>query len=183
MSDLARSFERYTYEDYENWPEDFRCELIDGVVYMMSAPSVRHQQLVSELLWQLMNYFRGSGCQPFTSPFDVRLFPRNDKSDDVIVQPDLIVVCDEEKLSDGKSCRGAPDLVIEILSDSTRSLDLTIKYDRYKRSGVREYWIVGEDTVKVCQFQPDGTVTEKNHGFFGSREISSTVFPGLVLKF
>ena len=136
----------------------------------------------THIYMQLMNYFRGTGCQPFTSPFDVRLFPRNDKSDDVIVQPDLVVICDEEKLSDGKSCRGAPDLVIEILSESTRSHDMTIKFDRYRQSGVREYWIVGEDTVKVCQFTPDG-VTEKNHGLFGSREVPSTIFPGLVLTF
>ena len=181
MSDLARSLDRYTYKDYKSWPDDFRCELINGVVYMMSSPNGWHQLVSAELHWQLMNFFRGTDCQPFAAPFDVRLFPQDDELDKVIVQPDLMVICDKGKWSDDGNCKGAPDLIIEILSDSTRLHDLNTKFELYQRAGVREYWIIGSDAVKICQFQPD--VVEKIYDLNGSKEVSSSIFPGLVLKF
>ena len=181
MSDLAHSLDRYTYKDYKSWPDDFRCELIDGVVYMMSSPDDWHQLLSMELSIQLGIFFRDSGCQPFAAPFDVRLFPRHDELDKVVVQPDLMVICDKSKWEGIGNCKGAPDLIIEILSDSTRLHDLNTKFELYQRAGVREYWIIGSDAVKICQFQPD--VLEKIYDLNGSREVSSSIFPGLVLKF
>ena len=181
MSDLARSLDRYTYRDYKSWPDDFRCELINGVVYMMSSPNDWHQLLSMELSIQLGTFFRDSGCQPFAAPFDVRLFPQGDELDKVVVQPDLMVICDKSKWEGLGKCEGAPDFIIEILSDSTRSLDMVTKYDRYKQAGVQEYWIIGSDAVKVCHFQPD--VSEKIYDLNGSREVLSTIFPGLALKF
>ena len=182
MSDLAFSFENYTYKDYKDWPEDFRCELIDGVIYMMSSPSDWHQLVSMSLSRQLGNFFDGKSCQPFAAPFDVRLFPKPDESDDVVVQPDLMVICDKSKWEGVGFCKGAPDLIIEILSKSTKSHDMKVKFDLYRQAGVREYWIIGSDAVKVCQFEP--TVTEKIHDFNGgSREVPSTIFSGLALKF
>jgi len=150
MNNLAESLEEYTYEDYESFPEDFRCELIDGVVYMMSAPDIWHQDMLGDLYTKLRAYLNGKKCKVILAPFDVRLFPRKDKKDRTVVQPDIIVVCDEDKLSDGKACRGAPDVVIEILSESTKGHDLNVKKGKYERAGVRQYIVVGKDIVLNC---------------------------------
>ena len=181
MSDLALSFDTFTYKDYKDWPEDFRCELIDGVVYMMPAPLIWHQEIVTELGFQLRGFFKGKPCRALVAPVDVRLFPQTDDSDDVVVQPDLVVICDEAKLSDGKACRGAPDLVIEILSESTKSHDLRLKLDLYKKAGVREYWTVGSDAVKVCQFKPE--FIEIISDLKEINEVKSRIFSDLALKF
>jgi Uma2 family endonuclease len=145
MSDLALSCDRYTYADYAKWDEDFRCELIGGIVYMMASPSEWHQDVVGDVFSQLKASLKGKKCKPMIAPFDVRLFPRKDGSDDNVVQPDVIVVCDENKLSDGKACIGAPDVVFEVLSDSTKIMDLRVKRELYKSAGVKEYWVVAKD--------------------------------------
>ena len=143
-SERALSYDRYTYDDYIRWEAGFRCELIDGIVYMMSAPSVWHQRVVKRLATRLDSYLEGKKCESFIAPFDVRLFPKDNNSDDTVVQPDVIVVCDEKKVSDGLSCRGAPDVIFEVLSDSTKSMDLLEKRRLYERAGVNEYWVIGK---------------------------------------
>ena len=142
--DLEMSCDRYTYADYEEWDEWFRCELIDGIVYMMSSPSVWHQDVVLEIGARLRESLNGRKCKAYVSPLDVRLFPKNDGSDRDVVQPDVIVVCDESKMSDGKACRGAPDVVIEVISGSTKFNDLRMKRDLYKSAGVKEYWVIAK---------------------------------------
>jgi Uma2 family endonuclease len=102
---------------------------------------------LGKIFIKIGNYLEGKKCRVFMAPFDVRLFPKKDKKDRTVVQPDIIIVCDEDKLSDGKACRGAPDIVIEILSDSTRSHDLNTKKERYERAGVKQYIVVGKDMV------------------------------------
>lgn len=156
---------RYTYADYLTWNDGKRYELIDGAVYLMSpAPTIGHQRLVRELLLQFGNYLRGKTCEVFDAPFDVRLNP--DTEDDTVVQPDLAVVCDPSKLQDGKSCKGAPDLVIEILSPSTAKRDQFIKLPKYQAAGVREYWVVypQERFVQVHLLREDGAYTVSVHG-------------------
>ena len=145
MDNLALSCDRHTYADYEKWDEDFRCELIGGIVYMMSAPDMWHQRAAGTIYHKLRDLLEGKSCEPFIAPFDVRLFPRKDGTDDNVVQPDVIVVCDEGKLSDGKACVGAPDVVFEVLSDSTKVMDLRVKRELYKSAGVKEYWVVAKD--------------------------------------
>jgi len=144
MADLSLSCDRYTYAEYARWEEDFRCELIGGVVYMMASPSEWHQRVVTRLISKLVNLLEGKNCEPFVAPFDVRLFPGKDLSDDTVVQPDVIVICDKSKL-DGKACVGAPDIVFEVLSDSTKVMDLRVKRELYKSAGVKEYWVVAKD--------------------------------------
>ena len=183
MSDLAYSLDHYTYKDYKGWPEDFRCELIYGVVYMMSSPNGWHQQTSWMMARQLDEFFRGTSCTPFTAPYDVRLFPQDNEQDDIVVQPDLMVICDKRKWSLDGICEGAPDLIIEILSQTTNLHDLNTKYELYKRAGVREYWIVSKEAVKVCQFQSDGKAIEKRYDFDAQKSIPSSIFPGLFLKF
>ena len=141
---------KYTYSDYYSWDDGKRWELIDGVPYEMSPSQTRkHQDVSVALLNQLSNFLKDKPCKVYHSPFDVRLNP--DEEDDTVVQPDIVVVCDRSKLDD-KGCKGAPDLVIEILSPSTLRMDRMIKLEKYRQSGVREYWIVDPEArgVEAC---------------------------------
>ena len=133
----------YTYSDYLLWDDDKRRELIDGVPYLMSAPSRRHQKLLGKLFIQFDNLLKGKPCEVYFSPFDVRL--NADTLDNTVVQPDLLIVCDKAKLND-TGCKGAPDMVVEILSPSTSRHDRILKFKTYLKSGIREYWIINPDT-------------------------------------
>ena len=136
----------YTVSDMLSLPETFRAELIDGQVYTMEAPTVRHQEILVELLFQLRLHIRShkEGCKVFPAPIDVRL----DRDDATLVEPDIIVVCHPESLTE-KYCDGAPDLVIEILSPSTRSKDMYLKCGKYRAAGVKEFWIIDPDNQSV----------------------------------
>jgi Uma2 family endonuclease len=112
-----------------------------------------------ELSAQFHSYLRGKPCKAYHAPFDVRL-PEGDETDEEtfsVVQPDLVVVCDPDKLDD-RGCRGAPDLVVEILSPSTSGKDLKQKFNLYEQRGVREYWIADPSggTVMVFRLGVDG---------------------------
>jgi len=133
----------FTYADYCNWSEEERWELIHGEAYTMAVPSRLHQKIVSELSRQIGNYLQGKSCEIYVAPFDVRLPTRNEKDEqiDTVVQPDISVICNEEKL-DEKGCRGAPDWIIEIVSPSSAFHDMNIKRDLYEMHGIREYWII-----------------------------------------
>ena len=136
--------DKYTYGDYTNWPDDERWELIDGYAYNMSpAPSRRHQKFLLELGRQIANFLVDRPCDVYVAPFDVRLPEADEKNKDIktVVQPDIVVICDPKKLDDA-GCRGAPDLIIEILSPSTTLKDMKIKMALYEKHGVKEYWIV-----------------------------------------
>ncbi|MFP4208518.1 MAG: Uma2 family endonuclease [Wenzhouxiangella sp.] len=134
----------YTYGDYRTWPEDVRYELIDGTAWLMSpAPGRRHQEMVGEIYYQARQALEDESCRAYVAPFDVRL-PRGDEADDAIdtvVQPDVLVVGDRDKL-DEAGLRGAPDWVVEVLSPSTAAHDQTRKLAVYERSGVAEVWLV-----------------------------------------
>ncbi len=134
----------YTYRDYLTWPDDVRCELIDGEVLMMTpAPQLTHQNVTGEIFFQAKSALRGKPCQALIAPIDVRL-PRHGEADeetDVVVQPDVMVVCDPGKL-DRRGVRGAPDWVVEVLSPSTAGRDHIQKRRIYENHGVREYWLV-----------------------------------------
>ena len=139
--------EYFTYTDYCSWDDNERWELIDGVPCAMSpAPTERHQDAVGVIYTQLFFFLRGKPCKVFIAPFDVRL--NANESDDTVVQPDILVVCDKTKL-DGKSVVGAPDFVVEVLSPSSHHHDLITKLKLYMKSGVREYWIVDPDSKTV----------------------------------
>ena len=152
VKESAREYkrlDRYTYEDYCTWDDDQRWELIDGIAYAMSAPTVQHQDVGGNLYVQLTLFLKGKTCKAFIAPFDVRL--NADTYDNTVVQPDVIVICDRTKLS-RTGCVGAPDMVIEILSPSTTGHDMIRKYQKYLQAGVREFWIVdhASKAVRVC---------------------------------
>ncbi len=144
MGFALKTDEHYTYRDYLTWPDDVRCELIDGKVYMMTpAPLLSHQDVVGEIFRQTANQLQGKPCRTLMAPVDVRL-PKSAEADedtDTTVQPDVLVVCDSSKL-DRRGVRGAPDWVVEVLSPSTASRDQIVKRRLYELHGVREYWLV-----------------------------------------
>lgn len=129
----------YTLEDYYALPEDKRFELIDGVLFEMSSPRTVHQDIAFIIHMALYEYIRDQKkpCKVFEAPVDVQL----DCDDKTMVEPDVLVVCDREKIR-GFGIYGAPDFVLEILSKSTRKKDMTIKLHKYLEAGVREYWII-----------------------------------------
>lgn len=131
--------EFYTEEDYYNLPEDIRAELIDGKIYYQAAPSRIHQKILSYLHIRIGNYInaKGGSCEIYPAPFAVRLF--EDRK--TIVEPDISVICDKNKLTD-QGCTGAPDWIIEIISPGNSSHDYIRKLNLYADAGVREYWIV-----------------------------------------
>jgi len=157
---LPQQNERYTYADYCTWDDGKRWELIDGVPYAMSsAPGWEHQGLITKLLTQFEIFLKG---KVFPAPFDVRL--NADAGDDSVIQPDIVVICDRTKLS-GTGCKGAPDLVVEILSPSTARRDKWLKYNSYRGAGVREYWIVDPDTKTVSvNLLSDGEYIARAYG-------------------
>lgn len=144
---LPQEKARYTVEDYMQWPDEIRCELINGEIWDMSpAPTLDHQALLSSLHVEIALALRernkdggGGGvltCKVLESPVDVVL------DFDTVVQPDLIVVCDPAKLANHKNVQGAPDLVVEVLSPSTAARDKREKKALYERAGVPQYLIV-----------------------------------------
>lgn len=134
-----KHFELITIEQYEDLPEDAHIEVFEGIPYNMASPSQEHQTISMELSTTINNYMkkRQGSCRVFCAPFDVKL---ND-SPLTIVQPDLMVICNPDKL-DGKRCNGAPDFIIEIVSPGNPADDYIRKLYYYKNAGVREYWIV-----------------------------------------
>lgn len=150
--------DHYTSEDYWNLPEGERAELIDGKLYDMAPPSLTHQTLSIELASTFRNYIKSKGgtCRVLTAPFAVNL----DADDKDWVEPDISVICDPNKLTD-RGCSGAPDLIIEIVSPSSRKMDYSLKNTIYSQADVREYWIVDpvKERVTVYRYEEDAAPT------------------------
>jgi Uma2 family endonuclease len=145
---------RYTFADYLTWMDDKRRELYEGFIKMMTpAPRRVHQEISGNLAFLLKSYLRKKTCKIYSAPFDVRLPKSTEKADDkiyTVVQPDICIICDLSKLDD-KGCIGAPDMIIEIASESNSKNDVEDKFLIYQNHGVKEYWIVFpyEKTVNV----------------------------------
>ncbi|MBB3837231.1 Uma2 family endonuclease [Runella defluvii] len=137
----------YTYADYLTWTFEERLELIKGKIFNMSpAPARRHQKISRQLFTPISNVLDGKRCEVYSAPFDVRLTPlkgkkRADNQIYTVVQPDICVICDSDKLDD-RGCIGAPDLIIEILSPGNTKKEMRDKYEVYEENGVKEYWLV-----------------------------------------
>jgi Uma2 family endonuclease len=148
--------DRFTYRQYRTWPGTERWELIEGHAWSMSPAPIRiHQKLSGRLFHWICTYLEGRPCEAYEAPFDV-LFPEGAESDDeidTVVQPDVVVYCDKSKLT-RTGARGAPDLVIEILSPSTSKKDQHEKFALYQRHDVREYWVVDPAGEWLCVYRP-----------------------------
>jgi Uma2 family endonuclease len=145
---------RYTYEEFRaiaDREENTRqYELIDGQIYMLASPMYQHQVAMNEVFVQFYNWFKKKPCRPLTAPFDVKLFGTADKFEDNpnVVQPDILVICDEDRINEKGAYDGKPVLVVEVLSPSTKSKDIMVKSQLYMASGIEEYWII--DTEAKC---------------------------------
>ena len=135
--------DEFTVDDYLALPEEERMELIDGAIYDLGAPTDKHQIIRDEIFAGFRDYIRKKKgkCVTITSPIDVQLVCDNR----TMVQPDVVIVCDRNKFQKGRIF-GAPDLVVEVLSNSTKKKDIFIKGNKYWNAGVREYWMV--DPIK-----------------------------------
>ncbi|WP_269241909.1 Uma2 family endonuclease [Flavobacterium limnophilum] len=173
----------YSYADYLTWKFQERLEIFKGKLFRMSpAPSTSHQKVASNLHGILWNKFKNHSCKLFSAPFDVRLMDKKKSTNDsevfTVVQPDLCVICDENKL-DQRGAFGAPDLVIEILSPGNSKKEMKYKFDLYEEAGVLEYWIVNPEdkTFLIYVLKDDQFIGI--HPLIEEDQIKSLLFPQL----
>jgi len=175
---------RFTYAEYKDWEldEGERFELINGEAFAMSGPNTRHQFVSGELFVRFYNYLRGKPCRVVYAPYDVRLFFQEDESDDTVVQPDIMIICDKAKIG-SEGCRGAPDLVVEILSPSNTALEMERKRKLYRQAGVREYWVVDaeDNSVTVYCFK-DGAILTNTYESVDTVPVDILPGFGIVLE-
>ena len=177
----------YSYADYLTWQFEETVELIKGKISLMSpAPNVKHQKISWELNGTLFSYFKNKKCVAFAAPFDVRLYDRRKSilaSKDIftVVQPDICVICDPDKL-DEQGCNGAPDWIIEIVSKSSSKKDAQIKHALYAESGVTEYWLVFPYEALIQQFvMNEAGQYQLINNFAGDDQATSHIFPDLSI--
>ena len=186
MSNLAVKFDRkYTYADYKKWEDGERWELIYGEAYNMSpAPTRTHQIISGNLFFLIKGYLEDKKCQVYAAPFDVRFVDRANQSDEdieTVVQPDISIICDNDKLDDA-GCKGAPDLIVEILSPHTSRKDLNEKFYLYEKHKVKEYWVIYsyERLLHVYKLGEDGKYgSSVIYGL--DDKLSTTIFPELIV--
>ena len=171
----------YTYAEYLLWKFEERVELLKGKLFKMSAPSINHQRVSRKLSTKIDNYLEGKRCEVFSAPFDVVLKNPNGE-DNTVLQPDLCVVCDPEKLADGKRCYGAPDWVLEIVSPSNVEKELSKKMHIYEEAGVAEYWVLRpeEKELDIFVLQDNGYIGLKPR--FAGEVVSPQKFPNLQIN-
>ena len=178
MPALQPQPETITLEQYEALPEEKRVEVFDGIAYDMASPSQIHQSISMQLSTVINNYLlrKKGDCSIFSAPFDVRL------SDDplIIVQPDIMIVCDKDKL-DEKRCNGAPDFIIEIVAPGNPSDDYIRKAYYYKNYGVREYWIVDPKRRMITVNYFEGDLLNIQYSFESTIKVN--IYDDLLINF
>lgn len=176
---------KFSYADYITWNDENRCELIDGNVFNMTAPTRAHQKILLDLGTIMNLFFKGKSCEVYVAPFDVRLTKESKENDKIfdVVQPDISVICDPEKL-DNHGCIGAPDLVVEILSSSTASYDQIKKRALYEKHHVQEFWIIHPWDRILTIYRHSGQNYNQYRIFAETDEVCGCIFPELkfVLK-
>ncbi|MDE7201953.1 MAG: Uma2 family endonuclease [Lachnospiraceae bacterium] len=174
--DVARELESYTIEDIYALPDGVRAELINGQIYYMASPTWTHQRISMFFSRIIGNYIESAGgsCEVLAAPFAV--FLNND--DNNYLEPDISVICDTSKL-DEKGCHGAPDWIIEIVSQGNKEMDYFKKLFKYQSAGVREYWIVDptKEMVMVYRFEKE-TMEEYSFG----ENVPVGIYEGFSIK-
>lgn len=171
---LPAEKEVYTFADCLTWSEDERIEIINGKAFLMAAPSSTHQEILMEISRQLANYLDGKSCRVYPAPFDVRIFEKDGdlpENVDTVVEPDISVICDKSKI-DSRGCKGAPDLIVEILSPSSLRIDRLIKLRLYQQAGVREYWIADPENRTIQVFLLDNKGILRPHEDYGRNDVA-----------
>lgn len=182
-----KSHRRVSYDEYMALvnTSDQRYELIDGEVYLLASPSFKHQVTVSEIAWHFNTYFRDRSCRSLTAPLDIRLFGFAVKfeEDPNVVQPDVVVICDKEKVNADGRYEGIPALVVEVLSPSTRGKDMAAKLNLYMKSGVQEYWVVDLERKSIIQYIFSAERDIDSLNALGPEDtIRAAAFDGLEIK-
>lgn len=172
---------KYAYRDMLSW--EGQWEWIDGFAYNMTpAPSTEHQRILGNLYFELRSFLLARPCEPIVAPFDVRLSQTNDyDSPDHVVQPDISVVCDKSRI-DARGGKGAPALIVEILSPATAIKDRNEKYKLYEKYGVAEYWIVDpvHQTIETYGLESGAY---RHRAVFGKDDtLRSLAFPELAFE-
>ena len=182
---LPQENKKYTYADYLTWPENERWEIIDGVPYMQAAPTPIHQEILMEISKQFAVYLTGKPCKVYPAPFCVRISKGDEKKNEDIkkvFEPDITIVCDKSKI-DKEGCKGAPDLIVEILSPSSIKMDRVEKFNRYEKAGVKEYWIVEPEGKLVSVFVlQDNQRYGRQDIYTEDDKINVFIFPDLVVN-
>lgn len=148
---------KYSISEFFALPGEEKCELIDGVIYKLVAPTYIHQMLCTQIAMELTSYIRGKKgeCLVFAASPNIEIDGAEEDGGNSVVLPDVVVLCDRDKLKRGNVV-GAPDLVVEVLSPSTQKKDKTLKLQKYLNAGVREYWIVDPKKKSIVAYVDDG---------------------------
>jgi len=169
---------KVTYEEFLKIARESenRYEYIDGEIYLLASPKVKHQKMVMSLSAEFFTWFQDRECMPLNAPLDVTLY-KNDEPN--VVQPDILVICDPENIADDDTYKGTPTLVVEVLSGSTRSKDIIKKLELYMKSGVEEYWLVNPFSEEVNIYYFREREVERLVTFKKKETAESCVFQGL----
>ena len=174
--DALKEEKIYTIKDIYSLPDGERAELIDGKIYYMAPPNTKHQTLVMDLSYQIKDYIKRKNgeCNVFPAPFAVFLNETNKN----YVEPDISIICDKNKITD-QGCNGAPDWVIEIVSQSSRPMDYFTKLFKYRNANVREYWIVDpiKELIMVYRFEKE---TMEQYSF--GEDVPVGIYEGFTIK-
>jgi len=182
----SKTNKNLTFSDYLSFPYDERWELIDGTAYKMTpAPSLEHQEISGQLFYLIKCFLKNKPCKVLSAPIDVR-FSDNDSYDDknvrTVVQPDIIVVCNKEKL-DNHGCKGAPDLIVEILSPESAARDMNDKLHLYEKYGVKEYWIINPSERTLSLYRLDkGNTYSRPEIIRGKDLVNTSVLDGFEIS-
>jgi prevent-host-death family protein len=172
---------KVSYEEFMEIYEKstLRMELINGEIHLLASPSIGHQEILGRLYMTFTEYFKGKKCRVFLAPFDVH-FKKKDFKEPDVMQPDLLVACDlEHNVTEKGKYMGTPALVIEILSDGTRSKDMIDKLNTYRLSGVKEYWIIDQKQENIMVYGFDNYEIDKYRTYEKGDVAQSLVFNGL----
>ncbi len=174
---------KVSYEEFIEISEKstLRMELINGEINLLASPSISHQEILGKIYIAFNEYFREKDCKVFMAPFDVH-FKKKDIKEPDVMQPDLLVVCDlKGNISEKDKYMGTPTLVIEILSDRTRSKDMVDKLNTYMLSGVREYWMIDFKNLQMLIYNFTNFNIDNFRSFKQEDMAVSAVFEGLSL--
>lgn len=182
MREALQRNKKYTYEEFLEITKNIeRAEFIDGEIILQATPTLHHQNIIGNLLFEFKTYFKDKTCKPFIAPFDIIL--QKEKEETRRVQPDLFVLCDDFDISKNEF-NGVPTLIVEVVSPSNASDDYIKKLNLYMKFGVKEYWIVSPKNKNVHIFAFDEETQTYNEPaiYFKDDIVNSTIFNGLNME-